>query len=184
MSGVARGGGSRDAVSGAGWPTGRAPRSASRPGTGGLQNRPGTYILWLRLGRVLRVSVGRFGVLRFEPGSYAYVGSAFGPGGVAARLGRHLRGSTSRRWHIDYLRATVEPSDAWVSYAAGRHEHRWAEVLCAMPGAQIPVPAFGASDCRCAAHLIRFAVAPALARFTRLAGAEVGRVPLADPGHE
>jgi Uri superfamily endonuclease len=184
VSGVACRRASRDDPSRARQVAGRARRGAPEPGADLLRKQPGTYILWLRIGRVLSVPVGRFGVLRFEPGSYAYVGSAFGPGGVAARLGRHLRGSTSLRWHIDYLRAAVEPSDAWVSYAACRDEHRWTEILRAMPGAQLPVPAFGASDCRCAAHLIWFAAAPAVERFARLAGAAVRRVPLPEPGCE
>ena len=69
------------------------------PGVG----EPGTYILVLRSTEHCSVKVGRLGVLRLEPGYYAYAGSALGPGGVGARLGRHLRGPRRAHWHIDYL---------------------------------------------------------------------------------
>jgi len=38
------------------------------------------------------------------PGYYIYIGSAFGPGGVRARMLRHLRADKPKHWHIDYLR--------------------------------------------------------------------------------
>jgi hypothetical protein len=34
-----------------------------------------------------------------------------------------------------------------------------------MPGASLPVPGFGASDCRCQTHLMRFGRLPALRKF-------------------
>ena len=64
----------------------------------------GAYILILRLRDPLRIRVGSLGVVEFDRGYYAYVGSAMGPGGVRARLCRHIRGREARRWHIDYLR--------------------------------------------------------------------------------
>ena len=39
-----------------------------------------------------------------EPGLYAYVGSAWGPGGLVARVGRHMRGRFKKpKWHVDWL---------------------------------------------------------------------------------
>jgi len=38
-----------------------------------------------------------------EPGVYFYIGSARGPGGVLARLARHLVGEKRVWWHIDRL---------------------------------------------------------------------------------
>jgi len=40
-------------------------------------------------------------------GWYVYVGSALGPGGLAAKVGRHLGGRKMCRWHTAYLRAVI-----------------------------------------------------------------------------
>jgi len=57
--------------------------------------RPGTYALVLRLARATTIHVGALGAVDFAPGWYVYVGSALGPGGLAARVNRHL--SRSKR---------------------------------------------------------------------------------------
>ena len=64
----------------------------------------GAYILVLLLRDPLRIRVGGLGIIEFGRGYYAYVGSAKGPGGVRARLCRHILGRGVKRWHIDYLR--------------------------------------------------------------------------------
>lgn len=64
----------------------------------------GTYLLVLRSHGEATVQVGRWGPLAVRPGVYLYVGSAFGPGGVRARVGRHLRMRKKPHWHLDYLR--------------------------------------------------------------------------------
>lgn len=147
---------------------GRAPRAAS-----------GTYVLTLRCAHSGEVAIGHRGRVMLEPGYYLYVGSAFGPGGVAARVGRHCAGATRRHWHIDYLRAFATPVTAWYSHAADRLEHRWAEALAAMPGAR-PVAGFGASDCDCATHLFAFARPPRRAAFSRAVGTAVRSCPCSD----
>lgn len=90
------------------------------------------------------------------PGRYVYVGSAHGPGGLRARLGRHLRGDGRPHWHIDVLRAAarVEGYAYWTR--DGVTECALAQALASLPGASIPLPHFGASDCRtgCPAHLV------------------------------
>jgi len=86
-------------------------------------------------------------------GLYCYVGSAWGPGGLAARVRRHLRGGVVRRWHIDYIRAVTTPVAVWVA----PHVHAecaWAMYLLESEQARVIVPRCGASDCRCAAHLL------------------------------
>jgi Uri superfamily endonuclease len=147
-------------------PAAERGRARNNPDRADLQARPGTYVLWLRLDTGLRVPVGGLGPVEFSAGHYAYVGSAFGPGGIAARLGRHLRSSKkNQRWHVDYLRAVARPRAAWVSYDATRHEHRWAVSLAAVAGAQVPVAGFGSSDCRCPSHLLWFRRPPSLQTF-------------------
>ncbi len=70
--------------------------------------RPGTFALVLRRTDASAPCVGRLGRLALRPGHYVYVGSAQGPGGVRARLSRHLRQATRPHWHIDYLTAAAE----------------------------------------------------------------------------
>ena len=115
----------------------------------------GTYALALRLARPADLTVaGR--AVRLAPGVYVYVGSAHGPGGLRARLGRHLRGEGRARWHIDALRAVAEVA-GWHAVVSPLHlECAWAQALALLPGAAIPVPGFGATDCRaaCPAHLV------------------------------
>ena len=47
---------------------------------------PGTYILLLHAALERDVTIGAAGILSLRQGYYAYVGSAFGPGGLYARL--------------------------------------------------------------------------------------------------
>lgn len=124
----------------------------SNPQESSLPVAAGTYALGLRLQAPRQITVGALGIQTFAAGTYVYVGSAWGPGGLQARVGRHLRGSTKLRWHIDYLRAHAPPLALWL--APGVHlECVWARWLAACPEVQVTVPHFGASDCACKAHL-------------------------------
>jgi Uri superfamily endonuclease len=116
------------------------------------------------------IRIGRLGTFELQPGYYVYAGSAFGPGGLAARLGRHLRPSLRLRWHIDYLRAHTVPVEFWTIEGL-RREHRWAAALGSLAGAAIPLAGFGASDCACRSHLFFFERRPSAALGRRLGGA-------------
>ena len=65
---------------------------------------PGTYFLVLRCSSTRAVRVGRLGTMRLLPGYYLYVGSAYGPGGLRARIGHHCHPADRLHWHVDYLR--------------------------------------------------------------------------------
>ena len=118
---------------------------------------PGTYILIIRLDKSQEIVVGRLGEYCFPAGHYLYVGSALGPGGLAARIGRHLRRSAkARRWHVDYLLARAQIEEVWVAEGEARAECHWAAALSKAEGAILPVHGFGASDCACLTHLIYF----------------------------
>ncbi len=134
---------------------------------------PGTYVLVLNLPRPVTLRIGRPGRFHFRSGWYAYVGSAHGPGGLAARLDRHLRLSKPLHWHVDYLREHARPLEIWYAVGDRRRECAWAQTLAQLPGARIPVPRFGASDCRCPAHLVHFAMPPDSAAFARAVGEPV-----------
>lgn len=129
----------------------------------------GTYVLFLRPRSSGRVRVGSLGTLELRPGCYAYVGSGFGPGGVEARLRRHLEGGGAVHWHVDYLRRRSEPEEAWVTRDPERREHEWAAALAGLPEGEVPLPGFGSSDCACPTHLIHFGRRPPLERFRRAA---------------
>ena len=110
----------------------------------------------LRCRRAGAVVVGSLGSMSIEPAVYLYVGSAFGPGGLAARLTRHVSRRKAQRWHIDYLRPRTSLVCAWFSPSPAHLEHDWAARALALRTAWIPLPRFGASDCRSPGHLIRF----------------------------
>lgn len=118
-------------------------------------------MLGLRLLAPARLTVGRLGPFAFPAGWYAYVGSACGPGGLRGRLAHHLGPLRRPHWHIDYLRAVAPVETIWLSAGDAAQEHAWAASLAQMPGAAIVAPRFGASDCRCPAHLFHFAAPPA-----------------------
>lgn len=150
-------------------PTGPASLPLRQP----LPRFPGTYALFLHLPASRQLRVGALGELFFRAGDYVYLGSACGPGGLRARLGRHLRGDGTCRWHVDYLRKITEAS-GYCYLITGQEvqklsrrcqgpgheklECRWSQALAALPGASIPIPGFGASDCHvgCRAHLVAF----------------------------
>jgi Uri superfamily endonuclease len=96
-----------------------------------------------------------------------YVGSALGPGGLAARIGRHLDSARPLRWHLDYLKRATRIVEIWCVANPLRREHAWANALGSLPNAAIPMPGCGSSDCDCPAHLFAFPTAPKLATFAR-----------------
>ena len=121
-----------------------------------LPTASGTYVLVLELNRPHVLTIGRLGEVKLPAGVMAYAGSAFGSGGLRARLGRHLRGDGAKHWHIDHVRAVAEVRNCFYTVSDTRLECAWSQALAALPGATIPVPGFGSSDCRsgCGAHLI------------------------------
>ena len=128
---------------------------------------PGSYVLILHLAQPTTITIGKLGTFEFPAGWYAYTGSALGPGGLAARLAYHHRREKSFQWHIDYLLAQAELAEMWWAVDNKRRECIWASALRSIPGARVPVPNFGASDCRCLTHLIHFAQQPVFAHFSR-----------------
>lgn len=135
-----------------------------------LPVHPGSYALFLGLFNPCLIRVGKLGWYSLPAGFYAYQGSARGPGGLRARLGRHLRGGGQLHWHIDYLR---EVSEVLGYTYTIREEKRfgnlpaecfWSQTLIALPEAGVPIPGFGASDCHsgCLSHLVHLSGAASL----------------------
>jgi len=130
-----------------------------------MTDAPGTYALLLRGQETQEIEVGALGSMTVHPGTYIYVGSAFGSGGLQARVERHVRGDGALHWHVDYLRAVMRLHAVWYTHDAERRECTWAAVFRSLPDATVPLDGFGASDCNCPAHLVRFAEPPSLERF-------------------
>jgi Uri superfamily endonuclease len=133
---------------------------------------PGTYALILQNYSNDRVQIGHWLRIDLEPGYYIYVGSAFGPGGVQARVLRHLRKTKTRHWHIDYLSEFVSPFGVWYSHESEHLEHRWAQALCNIKGIS-PVHGFGCSDCKCYSHLFQTLTVPDFTQFSNIVGGKV-----------
>ncbi len=119
-----------------------------------LPTAAGSYILEFNLAESIIIRAGRLGLVRLGPGRLRYYGSARGPGGLRARIQRHLRVEGRRaHWHIDALTAVVPVARVMISHISGECElvqrdlksGRWT----------VAIARFGSSDCRCCpGHLL------------------------------
>ena len=137
------------------------PRAFGRNEAKRLPPMPGAYILLLRVDETLALN-GRFAGYELSSGWYAYAGSARGPGGLRARLSRHMRRRKKVRWHVDQL--TMRAAEAWAlpfpdapggNSAERATECTLARQLLATEAFTPSLPGFGSSDCaRCQSHLL------------------------------
>lgn len=123
------------------------------PETTSPDSRAGAYLLLITLDAPLEFALrGRAAAL--PAGTYAYAGSARGPGGIAARVARHMRKEKKPHWHIDAL--TVAAAEITALAFPGGSECALVNQLVASGRADVPLAGFGSSDCRsCEAHLVR-----------------------------
>ena len=163
----------------------------------------GAYVIEFTLPSSLTLVIRRRSSLRpsrrrtfaLLPGTYLYVGSALGPGGLAARVLRHLAPRKTLHWDIDFLLHGPRSPSARVfarASAARGLECRWARRI-ARARATFPVVGtregerrashgFGAGDCtrRCGCdgaspnsartHLFRVEWEPTLDRVLEVLG--------------
>jgi Uri superfamily endonuclease len=123
-----------------------------------LASDRGSYLLLLQLRAPLTVKLGKREA-DLPQGLYAYAGSARGPGGLKARLGRHLRGDGQIRWHIDQITARAG-SRAGLAFR-DLTECDLTSKLLESSDFSVPIQGFGSSDCTiCASHLMRFRASP------------------------
>jgi len=111
-----------------------------------LPEEKGTYVLIASVPQMKRVEIGQLGEFDIVPGFYAYVGSAFGAGGLRGRIGHHLESTAAPHWHIDYLLQVAQPVEVWYTTASQKLEHHWADLLQKAPNFRVPIPRFGSSD--------------------------------------
>jgi histidyl-tRNA synthetase len=109
----------------------------------------GAYVLAIELSAPVAVTIGRGRATTLDRGRYLYCGSAKGPGGLKARIARHMRRGKAVRWHVDQLTECATVLGAWV-FPGGDE--------CALVrrlGLTAPLPGFGSADCRrCKSHLL------------------------------
>ena len=123
--------------------------------TGDIPSLPGAYLLAVFLASPFELRVSTLPAKTLEPGWYVYAGSARGPGGLKARVGRHLRAGKMVRWHIDWLTEAATETFAGLSIE-GRECEPMAQIIRSQRF-HVPVPGFGSSDCRiCPSHLAAF----------------------------
>ena len=130
-----------------------------------LGHQPGAYLLAIDLRMRTTVVIAGRPLRTLVPGCYLYCGSAHGPGGLAARLRRHLRADKKPHWHIDQL--TVRAGVAGIAVSPAGRECDIVDLLTDAAAVSVPFAGFGSSDCRrCSAHLLqvagRFQVPPEL----------------------
>jgi Uri superfamily endonuclease len=130
-----------------------------------LDSSPGTYALILALQAPTELQIGCLGQIRFDSPFYLYFGSAFGPGGLEARIRHHMQPARRAHWHVDYLRQEADVLGVWYSSDRVRLECIWANALVHRHVSL--VPRFGSSDCRCESHLLALARLPTLRAFRR-----------------
>ena len=116
----------------------------------GLPTEPGAYVLLIELADNLVVKLSGRAEVTLSSGYYLYCGSARGPGGIKARVGRHMQREKAIRWHVDRLTTKGSVLGAWV-FPGGDE----CELVAMLTGMPVPIPGFGSSDCEaCASHLL------------------------------
>ena len=111
---------------------------------------PGAYILQVELAENVLVTIAGRSPTELTAGRYLYCGSAKGPGGLRARLARHMRHGKSVHWHIDQLTERGLVIGSWI--VPNGRECELVAMLGALP---MPIPRFGSSDCLyCRSHLL------------------------------
>lgn len=113
-----------------------------------IPSQKGVYALIVEVPQKKFVTVGKLGGFLFEPGFYAYIGSA--QRGLYIRFKRHLNKNKKKHWHIDYLLDEALPHAGVFSITADRIECQVAQRLATRLHS---TPGFGVSDCTCESHL-------------------------------
>ncbi|UCB51731.1 MAG: GIY-YIG nuclease family protein [Candidatus Zixiibacteriota bacterium] len=114
----------------------------------------GLYQLLIHLPESAHIQIGKRGRFRFPKGYYVYTGSA--KKGLEGRVKRHLRKEKRRFWHIDYLLDHASVTAVFPLTNERKDECSLSSETLAMPGAEVIVPGFGSSDCKCPSHLVFF----------------------------
>lgn len=119
---------------------------------------PGAYGLLIDLPVSFHGTVGALGRIDLRAGSYLYLGSANGSGGLRARISRHCRADKKPHWHIDHL--TAKGDIRKIFAIPGGSECDLTQTIFGIGGVSAPIPGFGSSDCQsCLSHLLQISEA-------------------------
>ena len=132
-----------------------------------MHSQPGTYALIFSACHTRQLEIGKLGTFALKPGFYIYVGSAFGPGGLKARIDHHRKRTGRPHWHIDYLGPFLELIETWYTHDPVHREHQWAQTVSGTRATSVPLVGFGSSDCRCKSHLFFRNTKPSIRTFRR-----------------
>lgn len=117
-------------------------------------NEPGAYLLICPVPRAVKANIPSLGLTCIPAGNYIYAGSAYGPGGLSARISRHFKSQKKAHWHIDRVTRIHPPSHALAF--PYENECELISLLTDKLDATPPFKGFGSSDCRrCYAHLLQ-----------------------------
>ena len=137
----------------------------------------GIYLLFLKIEEDIELEIGSLGMQSLSKGSYIYVGSAFGPGGLEKRLYRHKRKEKKIFWHIDYLlnneNCRIKSIGKLYSDQKLECELNKAIHLLFQNDGLYPIKGFGSSDCKCQSHLL-YIVIKSIENFSRTIKEESG----------
>jgi Uri superfamily endonuclease len=118
----------------------------------GAPSLPGAYVLAIEITKPVTVKLPGKPAASLRSGRYLYCGSAKGPGGIRARLRRHMGRGKSLHWHVDRLTEAGTVLGAWV-FPGGDE----CDLVVALSSLPAPIAGFGSTDCtRCRAHLLRW----------------------------
>jgi len=109
----------------------------------------GVYAVFFEIDKK-NVDIGALGSLKFDSGTYVYIGSAMN--GVEERVNRHYSEDKKNHWHIDYFSQKASPVYSLAFQKESDFECKLAQTIAEENS---PVPNFGASDCNCESHLFR-----------------------------
>jgi histidyl-tRNA synthetase len=109
-------------------------------------------VLVIELSRPIKLELANRPSATLAAGFYLYCGSAKGPGGLQARIARHMRRGKRIHWHFDNLTKAGCVLGAWA--IVDGHECQLVAALSHLP---MPIEGFGSSDCLgCKSHLMRW----------------------------
>lgn len=119
-----------------------------------LTREVGAYLLLIRLKNPIFVSISRKMRCHISSGFYVYSGSAYGAGGIRARVSRHFHRNKTVHWHIDHLTQTA--NDLYATIVPRGNECVLLGKMLDQKGIELSIPGFGSSDCHtCKTHLLK-----------------------------
>lgn len=116
----------------------------------------GSYILFIRINEEILIILQNKEI-ELKSGYYLYIGSAFGAGGLASRLHRHIRKSKKKHWHIDQVTMSKSTSIEGIGVSIGKNIECQISSKLLDTSSFEPIVGFGNSDCKsCPSHFFHF----------------------------